>query len=226
MNDTTPPYADESARSETASPTNRSARVALLAVVLAAIAIAMGAVATVLVLRTAAESAESHTATTNLASQVGSVVSKQAAVGLQLSSSADKAEGALQAVTRQNQALRLLSQEDSSLRVEAQRLATLAANLAARVEALAEQLKTLQSDFTVATNKLMRPAPVVVRSETSKPRPSESSGGDSGKIHTVKSGDTFEKIANKHGTTIEALMQANPGMDPRRLQIDQKLRLP
>jgi len=44
--------------------------------------------------------------------------------------------------------------------------------------------------------------------------------------YVVKSGDTYSSIAKNYGTTTKAIEAANPGVDPRRLQIGQKLVLP
>src|SRR4051794_5575421 len=44
--------------------------------------------------------------------------------------------------------------------------------------------------------------------------------------YTVASGDTLGSIAAKHGTTIDALLAANPGVDPVAMQIGDKIRLP
>lgn len=44
--------------------------------------------------------------------------------------------------------------------------------------------------------------------------------------YVVKSGDTFASIATAHGTSATAIQAANPGVNPRRLQIGQKLVLP
>ncbi len=45
-------------------------------------------------------------------------------------------------------------------------------------------------------------------------------------IHTVKSGDTFYKIAAAHGTTAEAIAAANPDADPQNLQIGSRITVP
>jgi LysM repeat protein len=43
----------------------------------------------------------------------------------------------------------------------------------------------------------------------------------------VVPGDTFDKIHNKFpGVTVKAIEQANPGVDPKRLKIGQKLHIP
>jgi LysM repeat protein len=44
--------------------------------------------------------------------------------------------------------------------------------------------------------------------------------------YVVAAGDTPEKIAKKLGVKLRAFMDANPGLDPKRLQIGQKLNVP
>lgn len=47
-----------------------------------------------------------------------------------------------------------------------------------------------------------------------------------GRTYTVKSGDTVTSIAKECGVKINSLLQANPGLDPRRLKVGQTLNLP
>lgn len=44
--------------------------------------------------------------------------------------------------------------------------------------------------------------------------------------YTVKAGDTLFSIAQSHGISLEALQAANPGVDPKKLQVGQVLKLP
>jgi LysM repeat protein len=44
--------------------------------------------------------------------------------------------------------------------------------------------------------------------------------------HTVKAGETLAQIARKYGVRLNALMAANPHLDPRRLQVGQTLSVP
>ncbi len=44
--------------------------------------------------------------------------------------------------------------------------------------------------------------------------------------YTVKKGDNPSKIASELGISTKALMDANPGLDPKRLQIGQQLNVP
>lgn len=47
-----------------------------------------------------------------------------------------------------------------------------------------------------------------------------------GGYHTVRAGDTFAKIARELGMSMNVLLQANPGVDPRKLQVGQKIVIP
>lgn len=46
------------------------------------------------------------------------------------------------------------------------------------------------------------------------------------RTHTVESGESPSSIARKYGCKVDALLAANPGLNPRRLQIGQVLTLP
>jgi len=54
------------------------------------------------------------------------------------------------------------------------------------------------------------------------PTPSPSAG----RTYKVRKGDTYYSIASRHKTTMNALKEANPGVDPRRLQLNQELKIP
>lgn len=45
-------------------------------------------------------------------------------------------------------------------------------------------------------------------------------------VYVVQAGDTLYKISRRYRTTIDALIQANPGIDPNNLQIGQKICVP
>jgi LysM repeat protein len=45
------------------------------------------------------------------------------------------------------------------------------------------------------------------------------------RMYTVQSGDTLGAIAAKTGTTVEKLMQLNPGIDPQALHVGQRIRV-
>lgn len=63
------------------------------------------------------------------------------------------------------------------------------------------------------------PTPAVV-----PPPPSAPSAPD--REHTVAKGESFFTIAKKYGVTSKAIADANPGVDSRRLKLNQKLKIP
>jgi LysM repeat protein len=42
----------------------------------------------------------------------------------------------------------------------------------------------------------------------------------------VAAGETLEGIAKRYGLSVATLLRANPGIEPRRLQIGQPVRIP
>lgn len=46
------------------------------------------------------------------------------------------------------------------------------------------------------------------------------------RTHRVRSGETLDGIARRYDTTVRELQSANPGLQPRRLQIGQRIRIP
>lgn len=44
--------------------------------------------------------------------------------------------------------------------------------------------------------------------------------------HTIVKGDTFALLASRYGVSVRAIQSANPGVDPTRLKIGQKIKVP
>ncbi|HEY8379405.1 MAG TPA: LysM domain-containing protein [Nannocystis sp.] len=49
---------------------------------------------------------------------------------------------------------------------------------------------------------------------------------NSARVHVIQKGDVLERIAKRYGTTVDAILNANPGVDPRRLIPGRQLRIP
>lgn len=47
-----------------------------------------------------------------------------------------------------------------------------------------------------------------------------------GMLYTIRPGDSFFSLAQRFNTTVEAIVAANPGVDPDRLQVGQVICLP
>lgn len=63
---------------------------------------------------------------------------------------------------------------------------------------------------------------------TTEPATTETTGTSTtpaGTFYRVQSGDTLESIAAKSGTTVERLLELNPGIDPVALRIGQRIRV-
>lgn len=54
----------------------------------------------------------------------------------------------------------------------------------------------------------------------------EENSDNSEKIHVVKSGDNFSNISKKYGVATSQILNANPDIDPKLLQIGQKIKIP
>jgi LysM repeat protein len=48
----------------------------------------------------------------------------------------------------------------------------------------------------------------------------------SGKTYTVRAGDLLGKIAKTHGTTVDAILKVNPGLNPARLKVGKPINMP
>src|SRR5699024_10924842 len=47
-----------------------------------------------------------------------------------------------------------------------------------------------------------------------------------GFLYTIRQGDTFYKLSQRFGVSVDALMRANPGVDPQNLQVGQVICVP
>ena len=73
-----------------------------------------------------------------------------------------------------------------------------------------------------------KPAPRAAKGSKSAPGGEGSAPGtvSSDGTYTIKSGDSLAKIARANGVSLADLEAANPGVDPKRLKVGQKISLP
>ena len=90
------------------------------------------------------------------------------------------------------------------------------------VNAVRLEVNQLRDQLLALTNK---PAPVEPPPLPTPEITAEQPAGPGG-TYVIQSGDTYGKIAKKHGTTMSAIQDANPGVDPSRLKIGQTINLP
>lgn len=85
--------------------------------------------------------------------------------------------------------------------------------------------EALKATPVVATST--RPAVTVdVSAESSEVSSNAVENSTTSGFYAIESGDTLGKIAAKYGISLQALMDANPNVDPRRLKIGQEIALP
>lgn len=73
-----------------------------------------------------------------------------------------------------------------------------------------------QAEAPVVQKRPPPPAPAPLLARTRGVRAS---------AYSVRSGDTLATIADRFGTTVDRLLQLNPGIDPRGLRVGQPLRV-
>ena len=82
-------------------------------------------------------------------------------------------------------------------------------------------IETQPAQFTQTASIPTQPAPVPPRLDIAPP-----SAPAQGSEHIVVKGDVYSTIAKKYGVSVKALADANPGVNPSRLKIGQKLAIP
>jgi nucleoid-associated protein YgaU len=75
---------------------------------------------------------------------------------------------------------------------------------------------------TASARQVMDPAPGGSGGDETGAEAAVAEGG----IHIVRSGDTLSKIAAEYGVTLSQLQAANPRVNPRALQIGQRIVIP
>lgn len=83
-------------------------------------------------------------------------------------------------------------------------------------------MRSNQLNGANATSSSNRGTPTLSR-ERVTPLPTV---GSTARIHAVKEGDTPYSIARQYRIKLDALMAANPGLDPKRLKVGQTLNIP
>jgi LysM repeat protein len=69
-------------------------------------------------------------------------------------------------------------------------------------------------------------APSAASADTATAEPAAPAAPGEATTYVIASGDNFGKIATKAGVTVQAILDANPDADPRRLAIGQTINIP
>mgnify|MGYP001766270299 CR=1 FL=1 len=97
-------------------------------------------------------------------------------------------------------------------------------------KSIAESLQAITNRFALAQPQSHSlPQSHSAGAVTPAPKPASSSlqtTTRTSKTHTVRAGETPTVIARKYGVRVDALLKANPRVDPRRMQVGEVLRIP
>jgi len=122
-----------------------------------------------------------------------------------------------------------LADEVKQLRAENEKLRAAQSNQTGQVSSAANR----QSQAAVGAGRSpVAPAFAAGAAESSNSRPGGVSAGNdprSGvgvRSYAVKAGDTPTSIAKRNGIKLDALMAANPTLDPKRMKVGQSLKIP
>lgn len=99
-----------------------------------------------------------------------------------------------------------------------QRVDSLASQTQAGFNQVSSVMETMRADINKLAT-LKTPAPKAAKDGAPA---AAGPGGD----YTIKAGDTPAKVARAHGVSLDALMAANPGLEPTKLKVGQKINLP
>jgi len=78
-----------------------------------------------------------------------------------------------------------------------------------------------QSNAAMQPVPPMLPPPAVVT-----PTPTPTPGPTDTKEYVIASGDTLGKLAHRNGVSLKAIIEANPGINPKKLKVGQKVEIP
>lgn len=115
-----------------------------------------------------------------------------------------------------------LAQFESSVKADYRTLANSQAEVIKRTNELTSRLAQLEQGRRSAPAA----TPAARAGGNTPATGTQTAAATSGGKYTVKQGDNPGKIARELGISTKALMDANPGLDPKRLQIGQKLNVP
>lgn len=118
------------------------------------------------------------------------------------------------------QRLEKLAAENRRLQSEVEQLRQAAAQTSPQTYSTPVTTSPIQSPQRAAT---LQPTPLPRR--TSAPSATTTGAAATG-YHRVKSGETLTSISRQYGISVEVLARANPGLDPRRIQVGQTVVVP
>lgn len=98
---------------------------------------------------------------------------------------------------------------------------------------LRQHVNTIGSQVKELTEKMVEARSAPAPAATAAASPGNTTGSGSAattpsghREHVITSGDTFARLANLYGVSVDQILAANPDADPRRLQLGQRIKIP
>ncbi|HMP76322.1 MAG TPA: LysM domain-containing protein [Kiritimatiellia bacterium] len=119
----------------------------------------------------------------------------------------------------------------SELEQKVDRLTGASEELNGQIRGLYNQTRTSLQNVGEEMNRLRdelktRPAPVAAAPAAPSVAATTASPASAGGTYTIRAGDLLGKVAHTQGTTVDAILKVNPGLNPNRLKVGQVINLP
>lgn len=130
---------------------------------------------------------------------------------------------------RQQRDLEKMAEENKKLMEENKRLAD---ELARWQAFYAARMQTPTNTPSVGTDRqsgattIRRSGAATTTTASASPASTATPPARSGRTHVIRSGDTLAALARQYRVSLQAISNANPGINPRRLQVGQTVNIP
>ncbi len=119
----------------------------------------------------------------------------------------------------------------TAARDAASRASSSVTNLATQTQrgfdAVTAEIGSIRTDLNkLASARTSAPGPAAAAAAKGKEGDAAPAKAGPGGTYTVKSGDYPAKIARAHGVSVNALLAANPGLEPTKMKVGQVINLP
>jgi len=94
-----------------------------------------------------------------------------------------------------------------------------------RFTAILQQVRIAKPSYAPFLNDPVMMAQVKPTTSAGQQQLANKPAAGTPQMHTIRRGETLYSIAPKYGTTWQAILKLNPGIDPKKLQIGQKVRV-
>jgi LysM repeat protein len=164
-----------------------------------------------------------HAGNADLAKQRIMVCKQALAETVSLGPVTEKMQRQFEQVSEENKRLTELNKH---LQEELEKWSAYAARMQTLTNQVGAQAAALPRASQATTTARTPVVAVLVQSSAVNAGGGASNSLATARTHTVKAGETPSLIAKKYGVKLEALLAANPNLDPRRLKVGQTLRIP